>query len=146
MRDGRKGRGGRAPLSRGRNADGRISGRMVQAAGRCARSVVAWGDPAENQDWARRGWPLVAGFVDADEVEKLRREAERLWADQKLFGERGAVPNSATRGDRLDPVIDLSPPFAALARDPRLMAQVEAVLGGAAQLMKDKFIAKPPGA
>jgi ectoine hydroxylase-related dioxygenase (phytanoyl-CoA dioxygenase family) len=109
-------------------------------------SVAARVDPPENQDWASKGWTLVPGFLDRDEVEKLRREAERLWADQKLFGERGAVPNSATRGDRLDPVIDLSPPFAALARDPRLMAQVEAVLGGAAQLMKDKFIAKPPGA
>jgi len=33
-----------------------------------------------------------------------------------------------------------------LARDPRLLAEVEGVLGGEVQLMKDKFIAKPPGA
>lgn len=53
---------------------------------------------------------------------------------------------SMSRSDRLDPVIDISPPFAALARDPRLLTLAGSVLGGDAQLMKDKFIAKPPGA
>jgi hypothetical protein len=109
-------------------------------------SVAARVDPPAGSDWESKGWTLVTGFLDANEVELLRREAERLWADPSLFGVRGAVPNSATRSDRLDPVVDLSPPFAALAHDPQLMAEVDKVLGGRAQLMKDKFIAKPPGA
>jgi ectoine hydroxylase-related dioxygenase (phytanoyl-CoA dioxygenase family) len=53
---------------------------------------------------------------------------------------------SKSRSDRLDPVIDVSPPFDALARDPRLLALADSLLGGGAQLLKDKFIAKPPGA
>lgn len=109
-------------------------------------SFVARVDRPAVLDWQAKGWALVQGFLGPDEVDLLRREADRLWADQSLFGLRGAVPNSATRSDRLDPVIDLSPPFATLARDHRLMAEVDGVLGGAAQLMKDKFIAKPPGA
>jgi ectoine hydroxylase-related dioxygenase (phytanoyl-CoA dioxygenase family) len=109
-------------------------------------SAAARIDPPADSDWETRGWTLVSEFLNPDQIEALRGEAERLWADPRLFGLRGAVPNSVTRNDRLDPVIDLSPAFAALARDPRLLAQVDGVLCGTAQLMKDKFIAKPPGA
>lgn len=119
---------------------------MVETTDRFAMSVAARTQLPANSDWEFKGWSLVSGFLGQGEVEVLRREAERLWADQSLFGIRGAVPNSASRSDRLDPVIDLSPPFAALAGDSRLLAQVEALLGPGAQLMKDKFIAKPPGA
>ncbi len=96
-------------------------------------------------DWARDGWTLVARFLGDDELALLRLEADRLWARRDLFAERGAVLNSPTRGDRLDPVIDLSQPFNALAQDARLLAMTSRLLGGEAQLMKDKFIAKPPG-
>lgn len=96
--------------------------------------------------WDANGWALIPGFLAPDEVEALREEAERLCTNRALFDERGAIPNSATRSDRLDPVIDISPQFAALARDCRLRAVVEDTLGGEAQLMKDRFIAKPPGA
>jgi ectoine hydroxylase-related dioxygenase (phytanoyl-CoA dioxygenase family) len=97
-------------------------------------------------DWDANGWALIPGFLGPDEVAALRKEAERLCAEPALFDERGAVPSSATRSDRLDPVIDVSQPFAALARDRRLRRIVDHALGGEAQLLKDKFIAKPPGA
>lgn len=97
-------------------------------------------------DWARDGWTLIAGFLKKDELTLLRREADRLWARQDLFAQRGAALNSPTRSDRLDPVIDLSPAFAAVARDRRLLALASDLLDGEAQLFKDKFIAKPPGA
>lgn len=96
-------------------------------------------------DWARDGWAMIAGFLSEDELASLRLEADRLWARQDLFAERGAVLNSPTRSDRLDPVIDLSMLFSALAHDARLVALTSEVLGGKAQLVKDKFIAKPPG-
>ena len=95
--------------------------------------------------WRRDGWALVAGFLGGDELTLLRLEAERLWAQQEPFAQRGAVVNSPTRNDRLEPVIDLSAPFSTLAEDARLLAIVGELLGGEAQLMKDKFIAKPPG-
>ena len=96
-------------------------------------------------DWARDGWTLVAGFLGGDELMLLRLEAERLWAQPEMFAHRGAVANSPTRSDRLDPVIDISEAFKALANDPRLLAVAGGLLGGQAQLMKDKYIAKPPG-
>lgn len=120
---------------------------MVEAdSGACGMNLAGRIDGAMSADWETKGWAVVRGFIGGDELEQLRCEANRLWADKSLFDRRGAVPNSATRGDRLDPVIDLSQPFAALARDPRLLENVSSVLGGEVQLMKDKFIAKPPGA
>jgi len=97
-------------------------------------------------DWTANGWCLIPRFVDSAELASLCAEAGRLSRDKSLFEQRGAVPNSTTRGDRLDPVIDISPPFAAFARDDRLLRVVRQALGGQPQLMKDKFIAKPPGA
>jgi ectoine hydroxylase len=109
-------------------------------------NLAAKVDRMPSDDWDANGWALIGGFLSPGEVEALRQEADRLCADQALFDARGAVPNSATRSDRLDPVIDVSQPFAALARDRRLHAMVSSALGGEAQLLKDKFIAKPPGA
>lgn len=97
------------------------------------------------QGWQSRGWALFPGIIGTDELARLRKEADRLWDDQGLFAARGSVPNSPTRSDRLDPFIDLSPPFANLARDARLLAAAGSVLGGEPQLMKDKFIFKPAG-
>ena len=97
-------------------------------------------------DWRQDGWTLFAGFIGPDEVAVLLAEAGRLLAMPELFAERGAVANSQRRSDRLDPVIDLSPAFAAVACDRRLVALASELLDGEAQLFKDKFIAKPPGA
>ena len=97
-------------------------------------------------NWREDGWALYAGVLGADEIAGLLAEADRLLAMPDLFAERGAVVNSQRRSDRLDPVIDLSPAFAAVARDRGLLALASELLGGEAQLFKDKFIAKPPGA
>ena len=97
-------------------------------------------------DWMANGWTVILGFLASEELDSLRAEAERLTHDKALFEQRGAVPNSTTRSDRLDPVIDISPAFAELAQDSRLLGIVSNALGGEPQLMKDKFIAKPPGA
>ncbi len=48
--------------------------------------------------------------------------------------------------DRLDPVIDISPPLKELTADPRIIAAVSAAIGEPALLFKDKAIMKPPGA
>jgi ectoine hydroxylase-related dioxygenase (phytanoyl-CoA dioxygenase family) len=93
----------------------------------------------------REGWALVSSLLGEVELETLRLEADRLWAQRSLFAQRGVVTQSPMRNDRLDPVIDISAPFGALAGDARLLAVVSELLGGEAQLMKDKFIAKPPG-
>lgn len=109
-------------------------------------NIVAKIDSGPNTDWVTNGWALLPGFLGVDELADLRREADRLLDSPGLFDERGSVPNSAKRSDRLDPVIDVSPLFAALARDERLLDMAGDFLGGPVQLLKDKFIAKPPGA
>ena len=96
--------------------------------------------------WASHGWMLLPEFLGTDELGPLRGEADRLIDRKEYFDERGVVPFSPTRSDRLDPVTDLAPLFAALAADPRLLGLAGSVLGGQPQLMKDKFIAKPSGA
>ena len=101
---------------------------------------------AATDQWESDGWMQLPGFLGADELALLSREADRLLELKEYFDERGVVPFSPTRSDRLDPVTDLSPLFAALAADPRLLGLAGSVLGGQPQLMKDKFIAKPPGA
>ena len=102
-------------------------------------------DDELRERWVRDGWLLVRGLIGPEDLAGLRAGAERLWANQCHFGARGLVPNSPTRNDRLDPFIDLSPQFEALARDPRLLDVVGGVLGGEPQLMKDKAIFKPAG-
>ena len=95
--------------------------------------------------WRSRGWTLVPAFLGEERLVRLRRECERLMEQQALFDQRGMVPASPRRSDRLDPVIDVAPEFHALAHDSGLLALVDEVLGGEVQLLKDKFIAKPPG-
>lgn len=103
-------------------------------------------DRSHSGHWHDDGWTLIPRFLEPAEVELLRQEADRLLADPALFERRGEIPNSARRSDRLDPVGDLSSTFADLARSPDLLALAGDLLGGNAQLLKDKFIAKPPGA
>ena len=109
-------------------------------------NVAAIIEAGPEADWLVNGWCLLPGFLHPAELASLQAEAERLFRNRTLFEERGAVPNSTSRNDRLDPVIDVSPTFGALARDERLLGVVANALGGEPQLMKDKFIAKPPGA
>ena len=109
-------------------------------------NVAASFDAPPRGVWETNGWALMPGFTGTEEIAALRAEAERLCSEKALFEERGAVPNSTTRNDRLDPVTDVSPIFADLAQDDRLFALVRETLGGEPQLMKDKVIAKPPGA
>lgn len=119
---------------------------MVQTDWECRTVSTAHHPANEVRDhWASRGWVVIPGVIGAEELAGLRLEADRLWAEPSHFGARGSVPKSPSRSDRLDPFIDLSPSFAALARDPRLLAVVGEVLGGDAQLMKDKIIFKPAG-
>lgn len=97
-------------------------------------------------EWHARGWTVVRNFIGEERLTALRRASDRLHGDASLFEQRGAVRASAPRTDRLDPVIDVTPEFRALAADPGLVELLGEALGGTVQLMKDKYIAKPAGA
>lgn len=91
--------------------------------------AIASDDPPYVQEYLARGYALVPGVLTPDEVAELRIETDRLLADYGgPEGDRGGVVKSGAREDRLDPIIDLSPRIAALARDPRVLALARAAL------------------
>ena len=114
-----------------------------------SRSAQALGDNAD--DYERLGYALVRGIFDGDEVAAWRRECERLWAlpsvqhAAEFRVDRRDTVDGRRIPERLDPVIDASPLFAALARDERVLGIVRALLGEEPLLFKDKLIVKSPG-
>ncbi len=98
-----------------------------------------------------RGYVVVPGRFARTEVAAWRRECERLWGLPGIADLRNlrVEPRGHLAGrpglDRLDPVIDLSPLFARLVTDRRILGAVASVFGEAATLLKCKLIAKRPG-
>lgn len=98
--------------------------------------------------YTRRGFAILRSFFSLEETDAFRAEADRVAALDGLCGDplRGLIRTGAPRRDRVDPVLDVSPLFAAVATGPRLLGLASEILGGEAQLLKDKLILKPPGA
>lgn len=98
-----------------------------------------------------RGYVLIRSIFSTGEVQCWSQEAERLWAlpevhDPDSFRvDRRATLSGGRAAERIDPVIDISPPFNRLSRDQRLLALASRLLGEEAILFKDKLIVKPPG-
>lgn len=93
---------------------------------------------------------LPAPFSN-QEIKNWRNEAERLWSlpevnDPNSFRVDWRATTAGQRvPERLDPVIDISPLFASLSRDLRIVATARRLLGEDPVLFKDKLIIKPPG-
>lgn len=101
----------------------------------------------------RDGFVVARGLFAHDELDALAVEAGRVFGRDDLKDSDNIrcrwsnhFETGECRFDCFDPVIDLSPPCAALARDPRLLAAAAALYGEPAFLFKDKLIFKPPGA
>jgi 2-aminoethylphosphonate dioxygenase len=81
----------------------------------------------------------------------MRQECGRLlhmFNDADESNLRAGVRNSKVGGsvvDRFDPVIDVSPHFAAIAADPRIVEPASELFGDRALIFKDKLIFKRPG-
>jgi 2-aminoethylphosphonate dioxygenase len=80
-------------------------------------------------------------------------EAERLLQQKELIDTRNlrcrwqqGCDSGECLFETFDPVIDLSPLLASLARDPRLLGALGQLYGEEAFLFKDKLIFKPPTA
>jgi len=99
------------------------------------------------------GYVLLPGFFQTGQVDDILAEADALRAQSDLLDPLNLrcrfMPNVFT-GEMLfevfDPVIDISPACAAIARDERLLAALHSIYGEPASLFKDKLIYKPPGA
>lgn len=89
-----------------------------------------------------------AAFFLPEEADAFCVEADGVAAVDGLCGDplRGSIRTGAERHDRVDPVLDISAIFAALAADARLLRLGAEILSDEAQLLKVKLILKPPGA
>lgn len=103
------------------------------------------------EQYKRQGVGLIRGLLDQTEVDSLLDEANRLWESQQnlsAFNIRVGLRKNIDGEDileRLDPVADISPLFAALNQDQRIIQLAEAALGEAVIPMKEKLIYKWPG-
>ena len=105
-------------------------------------------------EYEREGFVIVRGVFSPREIadaladgERVEREFAHLkdtknrrcrWQDNAFTGE--------CQFDAFDPIIDLSPACASLARDPRMLDLIGELYGEPACLFKDKLIYKHPGA
>lgn len=101
--------------------------------------------------YAQHGYVHLPSQFSAHEIQGWRDETERLWSlpdvnesnnfrvDWRATTEGKLVP------ERLDPVTDISPLFAKLSKDQRILSIANLLLGEDPVLFKDKLIIKPPG-
>jgi hypothetical protein len=99
------------------------------------------------------GYLVLRGLFPADEIAAVAGEADRLVGRKDLIDVRNLrcrwqphCDDGECLFETFDPVIDIAPACARLARHPRLLAVVADLYGGPARLFKDKLIFKPPGA
>ncbi len=97
-----------------------------------------------------RGFVTVRGVLSATEIENMAAECDRLWSlvptdrsDPRVQWRRHV--DGSMVADRIDPVLDISPPFDRIARDSWFLAAAERVLGEPAAVFKAKLIMKRPG-
>jgi SAM-dependent methyltransferase len=105
-------------------------------------------------DYERDGFVIARGLFAKHEIAAAIADAERV---EREFAYLKDTKNRRCRWqenvftgdcqfDAFDPIIDLSPAIAKLARDPRLLEFVDSLYGERACLFKDKLIFKYPGA
>lgn len=110
----------------------------------------ALGD-AQIDDYRRKGYVALRGVFAAEEVAAWDAESRRLLKLGLAHEDNWRTvlyrsPAGLAVVDRLSPVIDISPVFASLARDERILRPLGLLCGEAALLFKDKLIYKMPGA
>jgi ectoine hydroxylase-related dioxygenase (phytanoyl-CoA dioxygenase family) len=109
--------------------------------------------PEQVQQYHRDGVIIVRDVFTATDIAELDSDAQRLMQRTDLMDSdnircrwQNCVATGACRFDCFDPVIDISPTCARVARDHRLLDIVSALYGERAHLFKDKLIFKPSGA
>jgi hypothetical protein len=109
--------------------------------------------PGDCRTYHDQGYVVLRGLFHPAEMALASMEADRLLERRDLMvadNIRCRWQPHCDTGDCLfetfDPVIDLSPVLAAIARDARLLGVLADLYGEPAWLFKDKLIYKPPGA
>jgi hypothetical protein len=109
--------------------------------------------PGQRRAYDDQGVLVVRGVFAPDEIAVAAAEADRLLTRKDLIETRNLrcrwqphCDDGECLFETFDPVIDLAPVCARLARHPRLLAVLGELYGEPARLFKDKLIFKPPGA
>src|SRR5262245_13993887 len=107
----------------------------------------------QREDYEQRGFLVVGSLFSPDEIREVSDEAECLLRRTDLIDPRNLrcrwqprCSDGECLFETFDPVIDLAPVCARLARHPRILAVLAELYGEPARLFKDKLIFKPPGA
>lgn len=101
-------------------------------------------------EFQRRGLVHIKNVFTQDEVAVWQEECQRLLAIPGLIDEsnlRTRFRELSTGGKglgRMDPVCDISPVFAALAQDERVVHIASTLLGEPARMFKNKLLIKMP--
>jgi 2-aminoethylphosphonate dioxygenase len=111
--------------------------------------------PAQSlaQQYHTDGFLILREVFDRAEMTEMEAEATRVFQRQDLIDQdnircrwQNAAATGECRFDCFDPIIDLSPVFAQVAKDARILSTMALLYGEQAFLFKDKLIFKPPGA
>jgi ectoine hydroxylase len=114
---------------------------------------VVWGDPAttpgplaasELADFDRNGFLTAEELIAPDEVRRYRAELDRLCADPAVREDERAIVEPTSRNIRsVFEVHKLSPVFAELVRDPRLLDRARQILGSDVYVHQSRVNVKP---
>ncbi len=99
------------------------------------------------ETYHRLGYVTLRDCFTPEEVGEWQAECDRILASDIVNRENIRTPfrmNSGNTPERVDPVVDISPVFANLVADNRLLAPLRALLGDNVILFKDKLILKLP--
>jgi len=105
------------------------------------------------QQYHADGYLILRQVFSRAETDEMDAEATRVFQRQDLIDQdnircrwQNCAKTGECRFDCFDPIIDISPIFARVARDERILSMMASLYGEQAFLFKDKLIFKPPGA
>ena len=121
----------------------------MEAFARSTRYSTAEAEPEpEARDYWKKGYLHLRGMFRPEEIAAWQAECDRLLGMDFVRAENIRTQfrmNSGSCPERIDPVVDVSPLFSAVAHDPRIVSHVETIFRDKALLFKDKLIFKAPG-
>jgi 2-aminoethylphosphonate dioxygenase len=100
------------------------------------------------QEYRENGFLHRRGVFTPEEIAAFQAECDRLLHLDLVHPDNIRTPfrmNSGETPERIDPVVDISPVFAALVEDARIVNVVRDLFEDAPRLFKDKLILKLPG-
>lgn len=114
-------------------------------------SSLAQVQPSLPEIFNEKGYAVLRGLFTEDEVAQWQQESDRLLGLSDIIQEENLRVGFRTRSDgeryveKIDPLVDISPVFQALAKDERILSALRAIYNDEPVLFKDKLIFKMPG-